>query len=226
MPPADRQHWRYVSLVTDYNNPSVVAAYLDKMRTAVSEVLATLVKRPTRVSPVAVDAEGIVLAIDLRTLGWNDVTWRALLHAYPYGLMLDGPTAEAVYKETNIDVPVLRADWLVAAASTSPLVEQLQAEPVQPGLGFPKNVTEIELAFYNTPLDLAAVCRELGGADATAVRKAVENSANLKVTGLGKLLDGGTITRAEWEAADQREQGITPYRVLCRELKLGVPRRY
>ena len=224
-PPAERQYWRYVSLAMDHNNPAVDADYLDKLRTAVGEVLATLVKRPGMPSPVPVDAEEIVLAIDLRALSWNDATWRTLLHAYPYGLKLEGPTAEAVYKETNIDVPVVRADWLVAAASTSPLVEQLQA-PMQPALGFPKSVTEIKQAFYNTPLDLEAVCRELGGSDAAAVRKAVEGSANLKAAGLDKLLDGGTITRAEWEALDRQEQGITPYRVLCRELKLGIPRRY
>src|SRR5262249_30036133 len=124
-------------------------------------------------------ADGTVLAIDLLDVGWDVPAWRELLAHYPYGLRHDGDVASAVYRMAGTELPVVRADWFVAAASRPPLYERL--------LGLPERLAELQGRFaadeaqplaatvrrFLADVGPEAAARELGLADPEALRAAI-----------------------------------------------------
>src|SRR5262245_50498485 len=125
----DQQFQRYFSLTHLNNNPSVSTQDLRWQRAALAKVVNSLSWKPGIVVPKALDKDETVFAVDLRDLDWDRRrVWEEVSRHYPYGLKLDGhreeqtrSVAAEVYRLSGSDLPVLRADWFVAAATRPPL---------------------------------------------------------------------------------------------------------
>lgn len=161
-PSESRPFFRYFTLANLHNNRKVPDDDVRLARAALAKLLNSLSWKPRIVVPRAIDANQVVLAIDLRDLGWDARTWRLITQreqarsgspfagardperkGYPYGLThlrdRDEPTgklAEEVYRLSGCQLPYLRADWFVATASRPPLYEAV--------LGLPANARELE----------------------------------------------------------------------------------
>jgi hypothetical protein len=123
LPPAARPHARWLTLV-HLANAGTPEPQLERYRTALAVMLASLSWAPAARPPAAVDPRRTIFRIDLRDLGWTTATWDAIRAAYPYGVARPAGVPEA-----------LRADWLVAAASRPPLYHAI--------LGIPDRATEL-----------------------------------------------------------------------------------
>jgi serine/threonine-protein kinase len=143
-PEADRPYQRYFSFAGVHNNPAASDEDLRFSRAALSKLVNSLSRKPEVVVPAAADPEGLVLAVDLRALGWDDNLWNRVLGDYSYGLThenADDPAHDAASEvralnESATELPCVRADWFVAAASRPPLYHTL--------LRLPKTVEELE----------------------------------------------------------------------------------
>lgn len=125
----DRPFRRYFSFENLYNNPGVQARDLRVYRAALSKAINSLTWKPRIVVPQAIDAAQTVFAIDLRDLDWDRGNlWQAILREYPYGLAYkQHPDMKLRELERELGelsgspLPVVRADWFVAAATRPPL---------------------------------------------------------------------------------------------------------
>ena len=81
------------------------------------------------VVPVAVDVQKSVFRIDIRDYKWNEQTWASILAANPYGVTYATPIAREVYSRTRCELPYVRADWFVFAASRPPLYHDVLELP-------------------------------------------------------------------------------------------------
>ena len=143
-PRETRPYIRYFSLAHVHNNSAFADEDVRYLRAALSKVLNSLSWKPRVVVPEAADKHGTVYAVDVRDLDWDrGDLWAKVLDAYPYGLKfgahpnpnLKGLDA-GIARESRSDLPWVRADWFVAAASRPPLYHDL--------LQIPKNARELE----------------------------------------------------------------------------------
>jgi serine/threonine-protein kinase len=127
--PGDRPYLRYFTFHNLHDNPKVDDADLRLARAAVAKLVNSLSWKPEIVVPAPIDHDQVVLALDLRDVGW-DVRglWYEILTRYPYGLKHDhdsDPTvrllAAEVDDQTRTTLSFVRADWFVATASRPPL---------------------------------------------------------------------------------------------------------
>ena len=81
------------------------------------------------VVPKPIDPAETILRIDLRDFKWDDKVWQAILAQYPYGITLDTAQANGVYEATACELPYIRADWFVFAASRPPLYHSVLQLP-------------------------------------------------------------------------------------------------
>jgi serine/threonine-protein kinase len=123
--PGDRPYLRYFTFHNLYDNPRVDDADLRLARAAVAKLVNSLSWKPEIVVPAPIDHDQVVLAFDLRDVGW-DVRglWDQVLTRYPYGLKYDkdpDPALRALATEvddqTGAALSCVRADWFVATAS-------------------------------------------------------------------------------------------------------------
>ncbi len=132
---ADRPFQRYLTLNHLHNNPMVDDDSIRVHRAAVSKLINSLSWQPEIVVPKAIDGEvGMVLNVDLRTLGWDARDWKAIAKAYPYGVThTEDPSLLELEREvarlTGTRLPALRADWFVATVSRPPLYDQFLRLP-------------------------------------------------------------------------------------------------
>jgi serine/threonine-protein kinase len=101
-------NFRYMSLTTAFNTGGN-QKLLSHTRAAVSKVANSLSTQQFLSLPRIVDSYGLVLAVNIRALGWSDRDWDQILDLYPY----DGAPE------------FIRADWFVANASVPPLYYNL-----------------------------------------------------------------------------------------------------
>lgn len=149
--PVTRQPFlRYFSLAHLWNS-DVSDEHLRITCAAVSKLMNSLSSKPQIVVPESVksdgviDAESVVLRIDLNDYGWRAAKqWLAVSKAYPYGLKVAGETYTRVTRHDSF--PYLRADWFVSAASRPPLYHQLFTFPDQFGLPTTQSALERILA--------------------------------------------------------------------------------
>ncbi|MBI1831918.1 MAG: hypothetical protein HYR84_10765 [Planctomycetes bacterium] len=146
-----RKHQRFFTLTHLHNNSKVTDAQMRLYRAGLAKLLNSLSWRKAIVYPKPVDASGTVLAFDLRDLDWdlND-NWAKVIgfdprpdpkkplfvtphQGYPYALTHDrypddadlNKLAEQVYQLAGTEVPAVRADWFLGAASVPPLYHEL-----------------------------------------------------------------------------------------------------
>jgi mono/diheme cytochrome c family protein len=113
----DRADARWLTLA-HLANAGVPERELERHRTALVELLASLTWSPAPRAPVWVDTERTIARIDLRELGWSTATWDAIRAAYPYGIARPDGVPDAI-----------RADWFVATASRAPLYHDILGLP-------------------------------------------------------------------------------------------------
>ncbi|MFH5806720.1 hypothetical protein [Alienimonas sp. DA493] len=140
----DRPSRRYFTLHTLFNNPNVLASDLPAYRAALSKALNSMSWEPTIVPPREVRPggelgerlpEGVLYRVDLRDYGWDGEDWQTVLKAYPYGLSYGnlggdegemlGRLGEDLEDLSGTTLPIVRADWFVAAATRPPLYNAL-----------------------------------------------------------------------------------------------------
>ena len=143
-----RHFIRYFTLTHLYNaglNDDQLATY----RVGLSKLVNSLswgrrLKRPT-----AIDPAKTILRIDLADYKWNEATWSAILAQNPYGVTRVSKSAKSLYTQTACELPHVRADWFVFAASKPPLYHDV--------LGIPKTDLALEAKL---DVDVAADIRE------------------------------------------------------------------
>lgn len=101
---------------------------LDTTREAVNKLLNSLSWHP-RISLTESLADGLILRLDLRAYKWNASLWEKLASVYPYTLDRAGQVSRSLAKMTGSEIPALRADWFVGAASRPPLYHDLLQLP-------------------------------------------------------------------------------------------------
>ena len=121
-----RPRLRYLTLLHRYGEPAYSDAELEANRTATREMVALLRQGRSSHSDF-IDPEQLIVRIDLEDFGWTAATdWHAVVSNYHYGL---GPQGDAplarlrgqVGELTQDTIPVVRADWFVAALTRPPL---------------------------------------------------------------------------------------------------------
>src|SRR4029079_701620 len=80
-------------------------------------------------TPQAIDPAKTILRIDMRRLNWSGDTWEEIEKANPYFLALETPDALACDELTQTQMPFVRADWFVFAASKPPLYHDILQIP-------------------------------------------------------------------------------------------------
>jgi hypothetical protein len=167
--PADRGHLRFLTLSHLVNNPRITEQDLSILRSAVSKLMNSLSWQSQISIPQIVEStQGSVLAIDLRDWKWSDgKQWLQIVRQYPYGLKRNHvkdtelrEVAADIEQLAGTELPYLRADWFVHAASRPPLYSQL--------LQLPTNLTELANQL-NVSLDVAI-------SDSTAARAGFSQS--------------------------------------------------
>lgn len=128
--PDDLAFTRYFTITHLYNaglNDDQLATY----RNALSKLVNSLSwGRKVRV-PRAVDPQQTLFAIDLRDYKWNESVWDAIVAQNPYSVKYDSASAKYGYQVTGTELPVVRGDWFVAAASRPPLYHEILYDRTQ-----------------------------------------------------------------------------------------------
>lgn len=136
-----RNFQRYFVLTNLHNSGDTkLATY----RVALFKLLNSLSWDKDIIRPAVIDREETIVRIDLRDYGWTDParTWETVLAGYPYGVELSGSAYERVQLLTSSKIPMIRADWFLAAASVPPLYHEI--------LELPTNETNLESCGNNT----------------------------------------------------------------------------
>jgi hypothetical protein len=74
--------------------------------------------------------------IDLRNYQWDAKTWQCILAEYPYAVEPEGAQGEFLASATGTELPYVRGDWFIHAASRPSLYHAI--------LGLPDNESELE----------------------------------------------------------------------------------
>ena len=128
----DRPFYRYFTLTHLYN-AGFEDNELESYRQGLSKLINSLSwGREVRV-PVSVDAAKTVLRIDLRHYKWNENdAWSRVIAADPYHVTYSNAAAKSCYTMTKCELPHVRADWFVFAASRPPLYNLILELPETP----------------------------------------------------------------------------------------------
>jgi hypothetical protein len=133
--PRERKFTRYFTL-THLANAGYNEDQLQTYRHGLSKLINSLSWNRKIKVPTPIDPARSVLRIDLRDYLWDDGVWRSILDSYPYGVRHEGAAAAPVYELTASDLPIVRADWFVYAASRPPLYHEV--------LRLPATIEELE----------------------------------------------------------------------------------
>lgn len=190
---ADVKDVRYVSLApqTALARPS---ATLERYRNAVNDLLNSLSwKSSIAPPPVIVSPE--LLRIRLADYGWDATTWRLLIASYPYAVDASAAATQDVipaYKELHSligeSAPIVRADWLIATASSPPLYNALLLRGVQPAL---QMAIPGGLALLEAALNLAPTVARAG-----VKKSSVSTNNGPRVVEVRTIPTGGTYWRS------------------------------
>jgi mono/diheme cytochrome c family protein len=133
-----RAYLRYYSLVNLYNNPDISEDDLNHYRSALGKLLNSLSWERAITKPAAIDANHLLLRIDLRDFDWSPEIWQHVIAAYPYGLKPRNISGEIrqIQDLCGATLPYVRADWFITNASLPPLYNQI--------LQLPDNVPDLE----------------------------------------------------------------------------------
>lgn len=144
----DRHFYRYFTL-THLHNAGFEDNELESHRQGLSKLINSLSWGRDIKVPVAIDAAKTVLRIDLRHYKWNESdAWSHIIAADPYRVTYSFASATHCYKHTKCELPHVRADWFVFAASRPPLYHVILDLPDTPEkfLRFEKEKLGVDVA--------------------------------------------------------------------------------
>lgn len=126
----ERRHTRYFTL-TNLFNAGFSGDEMQTYRLALGKLVNSLSWNNRIVEPKAIDPQRTIYRVDVRTLGWDDTVWQQIIEADPYSVKLDAsdPDGKFCLAATQCELPHVRADWFVAAASKPPLYHQVLQIP-------------------------------------------------------------------------------------------------
>lgn len=124
----DRSYVRYFS-IAHLGNAGYSPKELQIYKTALAKLLNSLSWNRSLAALNSIDGCQTVFRIDLRDLKWTSHNWQQILDDYPYGVEFESLESQQVYVATECKVPIVRADWFVAAASRPPLYHDLLQIP-------------------------------------------------------------------------------------------------
>jgi len=127
--PRNRPFLRYFTL-THLAAAGLSADEIASFRHGLVKLVNSLSWGKNIVVPQAVDPAGTILRIDLRDYQWNERTWDKIVARNPYGIRYDHAAADACRAVSGCDLPYVRGDWFVAAASRPPLYHDILELPV------------------------------------------------------------------------------------------------
>lgn len=123
-----RRFQRYFTLTHLYN-AGVSDDELQTYRNAFNKLINSLSWNTELILPAALDPAKTVFRIDIRQLNWTGEQWQQIETANPYFLALSSPQAVACNELTQSNMPYVRIDWFVFAASKPPLYHAMLALP-------------------------------------------------------------------------------------------------
>jgi mono/diheme cytochrome c family protein len=146
MPERQHRHSRYFTL-TNLHNAGYSQDEMQTYRLALSKLINSLSWHKKIVHPESIDPARTIYRIDVRTLGWDDAVWEKVIAANPYSVKLDVEERDGKFclEATDCQVPHVRADWFVAAASRPPLYHQVLQLPETLDELLDKRFPEIDL---------------------------------------------------------------------------------
>lgn len=119
-----RRFMRYFTL-THLHNAGVSEDELQTYRNAFTKLINSLSWNTDLLTPRPIDESRTIMAIDIRDLHWNVDMWKSIEQANPYFLQLTSAPAISCAEDTQTEMPYVRIDWLVFAASKPPLYHVL-----------------------------------------------------------------------------------------------------
>ncbi len=123
-----RRFTRYFTLTHLYN-AGLAEDQLQTYRHGLAKLVNSLSWEPDVVAPKAIDPARTILRIDLRNYRWGSDVWERILEAYTFGILQPTVDARAAAALSDCDLPYVRADWFVFAASRPPLYHQVLLLP-------------------------------------------------------------------------------------------------
>ncbi len=246
-----RSRLRYLTLMHRHNEPACTEDQLEAERRAVRDLVDLLAQgRPAHLE--FIDAEQLIARIDLEQFGWAAATdWHQVVSHYRYGLGPVGDDALAqlqlqVEQLTQETIPVVRADWFVAALNR-PALAGPKGLSRKSSDELPETVRTVGRQYSAQTLDLAACARELGLGDEKVLVDLLRRQESLQQEFcLAPLLRGERIRREWWESDrvwsapwptlrkgerirrewwESDRHFFSPYQELARLLKIGKPVR-
>ncbi|MBL8793544.1 MAG: protein kinase, partial [Planctomycetia bacterium] len=127
-PKRERRFARYFT-ITHLYNAGVSEDELQSYRHGLSKLVNSLSWEPEIAVPRPIDPARTIFRIDLRAYRWHTSGWKQLLANYPYGLLHASTQARFIREATECELPFVRADWFVFAASRPPLYHDLLQLP-------------------------------------------------------------------------------------------------
>jgi len=115
--------------ITHLYNAGFSEDELETYRHGLSKLINSLSWETAIVKPQATDPAKTIFRIDLRDYRWSRRTWQRLLDEYPYGVLPGSAEFRALQMTTECELPYVRADWFVHAASRPPLYHALLRLP-------------------------------------------------------------------------------------------------
>lgn len=155
LPELERGFTRFFTFAPLHNNRTLHAEHLAFYKAGLVKLINGLSWQKEIVVPREVPGTYLsVLAIDLRTLGWdNPDAWTMILKQYPYAFSVEPELTEALKEMARTPLPVVRADWFAQAGSRPPLYHDILHLPPlltelekELGIDFEKNFREGNLA--------------------------------------------------------------------------------
>ena len=143
----DRPFTRYLTL-THLHNSGLCHDEIEVYRQATAKLLNSLSRDPKLSQPIAIDADGLLLRIDLRDYGWDAATaevlvakgfsdaWEATVIANPFAIEFTEGDADDLKTLTGTAIPFQTADTLLQVVTRGDLYYDL--------LGIPNNVDILE----------------------------------------------------------------------------------
>ncbi len=124
----EADQYRYLSLAHFVDEGRAVAE-VKAAESVLQLVMNSLSNRPQLVKMQAVDEARTIFRFNLTDLGWTKQDWDNLVTFYPYCIQSNQFNHSILYDRLDTQAPYVRADWLFATATKSPLYEQLLRIP-------------------------------------------------------------------------------------------------
>lgn len=127
-PERDRRFVRYFT-ITHLYNAGLSDDEMETYRLALTKLLNSLSWNRQIVQLKPLDAPKTIFRVDLRDLEWTDEVWRKVISADPYAVVHTFAAAKLCQAATDCQVPAVRGDWFVSAASQPPLYYDVMQIP-------------------------------------------------------------------------------------------------